>query len=160
MHLILAAVGRLKKGPECELVERYVERIKASGRNLGFARFSTLEIAESRAASAEARQREEEKSLLDKLPAESRLVLFDERGKSRSSRQFSREIAAFRDQGDAHLAFVIGGPDGLSPEFRKQAATIVSFGQLTLPHQLARVMVAEQIYRAMTILSGHPYHRD
>lgn len=159
MRLTLAAVGRLKAGPERELVARYAERIAATGKALGLSDLALRETDESRARRPEDRKSEEAKALRALIPTGARLVALDERGKSMSSERFAQEIGALRDGGARDLCFVIGGADGLDPAFRAEAALVLSFGALTLPHQIVRALVAEQVYRAISILSGHPYHR-
>jgi 23S rRNA (pseudouridine1915-N3)-methyltransferase len=158
VKLAVMAVGRLKDGPERELVERYEERAKAVGRSLGFSPLNLLELPESRARRDADRRAEEGTAILDKA-ASAVLVAFDERGKALTSEAFAQKLAAWRDQGRAAANFVIGGPDGLDERVRAAADVVVSFGALTLPHQLVRVLVVEQLYRALTILAGHPYHR-
>jgi 23S rRNA (pseudouridine1915-N3)-methyltransferase len=158
VKLAVIAVGRLKDGPERDLVERYAERARAIGRALGLTPLHVLEIPESRARREADRRAEEAAAILDRAAA-SVLVAFDERGKSLSSEAFGAAIAGWRDEGRAALSLVIGGPDGLGREVREAADLALSFGRLTLPHQLVRVLVVEQLYRAMTILAGHPYHR-
>ncbi len=160
MRLFIAAIGRLKKGPEHDLVARYADRIKKSGKVIGITALQKVELNESRATQVDQRKREEATSLLDKLPQDSVLICFDERGESPNSRSFAKTLGKLIDSGTQDLAFVIGGPDGIDPEFRKRAAKVISFGALTMPHQLARVLVLEQTYRAITILTNHPYHRD
>ena len=156
MKLTILAVGRLKDGPERDLVERYAERAKAIGRSLGLS-LQLAEIPESRARREAERRVEEGAAILDKS-ASAVVVAFDERGKSLTSEAFAQRIASWRDQGQA-VTFVIGGPDGLDGRVRAAADLVLSFGALTLPHQLVRVLVIEQLYRALTILAGHPYHR-
>jgi 23S rRNA (pseudouridine1915-N3)-methyltransferase len=157
VKLAVVAVGRLKAGPERELSERYRERIDALGRAHGFAPVQVAEIAESRARRGDHRRAEEAAAILEKA-ASDRLVVFDERGKSLTSEAFAARLAAWREEGGS-LTFVIGGPDGLDAPVRRRADLVLSFGALTLPHQLVRVLVLEQLYRALTILAGHPYHR-
>lgn len=159
MKLAVVAIGRMKSGPDQELLLRYRDRAAASGKQLGLTRFDMIELPESRAATADARKREEAARLSGAIGADALTVCLDERGKDRTSQAFASEIAQHRDQGVGTLAFVLGGPDGLDSEFRKQNATL-RFGQMTLPHQLARIVLMEQIYRATTILLGHPYHRQ
>ena len=159
MRLTLAAVGRLKAGPERELVQRYVERIGATGKALGFSDLNLRETDESRARRPEDRKIEEARALRAFIPAGARIVALDERGKSMSSEDFARQIAALRDGGTRDLCFLIGGADGLDPALRADASLTLSFGALTLPHQIVRALVAEQLYRAISILAGHPYHR-
>lgn len=158
MRLAIHCVGRLKAGPERELYARYAARVAAM-RNLGLAGIDLLEIDESRAKNPAERMAREGEALLAALPAGGQLIVFDERGTAASSADFAALIAAERDRGVKALCFAIGGSEGLAPALREKAQAVVSFGRMTLPHQLARVLVAEQIYRAMTILSGHPYHR-
>ena len=158
MRLSLLAVGRLKSGPERELVERYRQRIDGIGRNLGIAGLDIVELPESRARREDDRRAEEAAALLERAGT-SALVVFDERGKSPSSEMFADRIRQWRDEGSGDLAFVIGGPDGLDPRVIQRARLVVSFGSLTMPHQIVRALVAEQLYRALTIMTGHPYHR-
>lgn len=158
MRLQVLAVGRLKAGPERDLAERYRDRIAAGVRGLGLSGPDVVELSESRARRAEDRQTEE--SGLLRLRAEnSVLVLFHERAASATSEDFAARLAGWRDRGRAAASFVIGGPDGLSPALEAEAGAALSFGRLTLPHALVRILVLEQLYRATTILSGHPYHR-
>lgn len=159
MRLVLACVGRLKAGAERELVTRYVERIRPAGRPLGLGPCDMIEIAESAARRPEDRMAEEGAALLAALPAGAGLVVLDPRGRSLSSEDFAARIASDRDAGVPALAFVIGGADGLSDQVRARAGLMIAYGAATFPHQLVRAMLAEQIYRAVTILAGHPYHR-
>ncbi|MEF3365317.1 23S rRNA (pseudouridine(1915)-N(3))-methyltransferase RlmH [Methylocystis sp. 9N] len=158
MRLGLICVGRLKAGPERELYARYAERV-AAFRRLGLEGLELKEIDESKAASPAERMAREGAALLAALPAEARLAAFDERGRAIASPGFAEFIAAERDAGRKALWFAIGGSEGLDESVRARAAASFSFGAMTLPHQLVRILAAEQIYRAMTILSGHPYHR-
>ena len=158
MRLIVAAVGRLKDA-ERDLCERYQKRFDAAGRALGLGPLSICELSESRAASAVARKAEEAARLLKAAaPATARVVL-DEGGKALASEAFAKWLAQTRDGGCKGLAFLIGGPDGHGPEAAQGAALKLSLGAMTLPHGLARAVLVEQLYRATTILSGHPYHR-
>jgi 23S rRNA (pseudouridine1915-N3)-methyltransferase len=158
MRIRIAAVGRMKSGPERELVSRYLDRAVASGKPLGLSGFDVSELSESRASSSAARKAEEAKALREALP-EGLVVALDERGKAVGSEALSQFIAKRRDDGKPVLSFVIGGADGLDPDFVTRADLVLSFSPLTWPHQLVRIMLAEQLYRATTILSGHPYHR-
>jgi len=159
VKLILGAVGRLKAGPERDLAARYLERARAAARPLGFSGPQVRELEESRARRAEDRKAEEAKALAALLPPGARIVALDERGASLSSENFAASMGKARDDGAPALALFIGGPDGLDEDIRKRAHLTLAFGAMTWPHQLVRVMAAEQIYRAITILSGHPYHR-
>lgn len=154
----VCAIGRMKAGPERELADRYLDRLKKSGRAIGLADITVHETPESRAADALQRQQDEANALLKPLTPDHRLVVFDERGKGIDSVQFARALQSSLDSAEPQ-AFLIGGPDGLSDSVRNRARLVVSFGAMTLPHQLVRVLVLEQIYRATTILTGHPYHR-
>ncbi|MFG1351738.1 23S rRNA (pseudouridine(1915)-N(3))-methyltransferase RlmH [Xanthobacter autotrophicus] len=159
MRLVLACVGRLKAGAERDLVTRYVDRIRPAGRPLGLGPCDMIEIPESAARRAEDRMAEEGAALLAALPAGAGLIVLDPRGRQVSSADFAARVAAERDGGLSALAFVIGGADGLCDAVRDKAMLMVAYGTATFPHQLVRVMLAEQIYRAVTILAGHPYHR-
>lgn len=158
MHLRILAVGRLKPGPERELAGRYLERSLQTGRGLGFSGPDITEISESRARRAEERKAEEAEALLSRAGSTMLLVL-DERGRNLGSAEFAQFLGDARDKGRDGACFIIGGPDGLDASLHGRADMVLSFGALTLPHQLVRVLVLEQLYRAMTILSGHPYHR-
>lgn len=159
MRIAIAAVGRMKQGPERELVGRYLDRAVLSGKPLGLTGFDIIELTESRASSSPARKADEAKALRAGLP-EGIVVALDERGKTQGSEAFANQLARWRDDGRPAVSFVIGGADGLDPDFVKSAALTLSFSPLTWPHQLVRIMLAEQLYRATTILSGHPYHRE
>jgi 23S rRNA (pseudouridine1915-N3)-methyltransferase len=159
MKLGIAAVGRMKQGPERELVGRYLDRAVLSGKPLGLTGFEVSELTESRASSSPARKAEEAKALRAVLP-EGIVIALDERGKTLGSEAFANQIARWRDDGKPALSFVIGGADGLDPSFVASATLTLSFSPLTWPHQLVRIMLAEQLYSATTILSGHPYHRE
>lgn len=159
MRISLFAVGRLKNGPEKELAERYFDRFAKAGPAVGLELGKINEINESRASNAETRKREEAGHLERMLADGAVLLLLDERGKSSDSPAFAEIIGAIRDQGKRELIVAIGGPDGLDPALATRAAHQISFGKMTWPHQMVRVMIAEQLYRAVTILSGHPYHR-
>ncbi len=158
MKLAVIAVGRLKAGPERDLVERYRERLEATGRPAGFTGLDLVELPESRARRDADRKAEEAGALLARAGAAA-IVAFDERGRSPTSEAFAARLGAWRDEGRPGAAFVIGGPDGLDESVRRRADLVVSFGSLTLPHQIVRALVLEQLYRAVTILTGHPYHR-
>jgi 23S rRNA (pseudouridine1915-N3)-methyltransferase len=159
MRLALVCVGRLKAGPERELFDRYFKRLGESARGVGIAGVDLREIDESRARRPEDRREEEAAAILVAAPAGAVLAALDERGASPTSAEWATEIGRARDASRATYAVVVGGPDGLSDSLRAKADRIVSFGAMTWPHQLVRAMACEQLYRAMTILSGHPYHR-
>ena len=159
MRLLVIAVGRLKQGPERELAERYRERFDDIGRKLGFRGLEIHELPESRARDVNTRISEEAAAISAAIPPKSVLVALDERGDSLDSGTFARNLARWRDDQAANTIFAIGGADGLSPELRRKAQMRMAFGSATWPHQMVRVMLLEQVYRAATILAGHPYHR-
>lgn len=158
MRLALVAVGRLKDGPERDLCERYGDRARQLGRTLGLSGPDIVELPEGRGRRPEERKREEAAAILART-APGLLIALDERGAALTSESFAGRLAAARDAGTAAATLVIGGADGLDGEIRRQAALTLAFGALTLPHQLVRVLALEQLYRAMTIMAGHPYHR-
>jgi 23S rRNA (pseudouridine1915-N3)-methyltransferase len=159
MRLVVISIGRLKQGPERELAERYRERFDDIGRKLGFRGLAIQEIPESRARDTAARMAEEATAISAAIPAKSVLVALDERGDNIDSSAFARHLGRWRDEQVPNTIFMIGGADGLSPDLRRKAKLTLAFGSATWPHQMVRVMLLEQIYRAATILAGHPYHR-
>jgi 23S rRNA (pseudouridine1915-N3)-methyltransferase len=158
MRLIIAAVGRLKDA-ERDLYDRYSGRCDAAGRALGLGPLKLSEITESRAATADLRRADEGRRLLKAAGAAEVKVVLDETGRALSSEAFARWLAERRDGGAKAAAFLIGGPDGQGPAALDAATLKLSLGPMTLPHGLARSVLIEQLYRAATILSGHPYHR-
>lgn len=159
MRLSIHAVGRMKAGPERDLVARYLDRLAKAGPAVGLEFSGVSEITESHARSAEQRMREEAQKLETTI-GDAMLVLLDERGKSIDSRGFAGYLSRHRDNGARDVVVAIGGADGHDSALRSKADLVLSFGALTWPHQLVRVLLAEQLYRATTILSNHPYHRD
>jgi 23S rRNA (pseudouridine1915-N3)-methyltransferase len=159
MRLLVISIGRLKQGPERELAERYRGRFDDIGRKLGFRGLEIHEIQESRARDAATRIAEEAAAISAQIPDKSVLVALDEHGSNINSAAFASHLGRWRDESVANNVFVIGGADGLSPDLRRKAKLSVAFGAATWPHQIVRVMLLEQIYRAATILAGHPYHR-
>ena len=160
MRVIVLAVGRMKKGPETELAGRYLKRAAQAGRNIGIRDIEIVEIRESRAQAAEKRKLEESIAIANLIPDGAATVILDERGESLGSAVFAERIGQWRDGGQQTLVFIIGGADGLSESLRDKAKTTLGFGSATWPHQMVRIMLLEQLYRAVTILSGHPYHRE
>lgn len=160
MRLIIACVGRMKQGPERELVKRYRERASKAGRSLGLRGVEIVEIKESRARDLDRRMVEESIAIANVIPDRATTVLLDETGDQLSSADLAGLLKNWRDAGKQAVVFVIGGADGLAPTLREGADLHLAFGKATWPHQLVRVMVLEQVYRAITILFGHPYHRD
>ncbi|WP_372802909.1 23S rRNA (pseudouridine(1915)-N(3))-methyltransferase RlmH [Paracoccus seriniphilus] len=154
MRIEIAAVGRLKKGPESQLVSDYLERFAKTGRGLGFPAVHVSEVEDRRGGGMLA-----EADLLSRaIPEGAALVMMDERGDQPTSPEFARKLADWRD-GARDVCFVIGGADGLAPDLRARADWQISLGRMVWPHMLVRVMLAEQLYRAATILAGSPYHR-
>ena len=160
MRIGIVAVGRMKQGPERDLAARYLDRATASGKALGLTGFAVTEFTESRASSPAARKAEEARALREHLPSSGALVALDEHGAVMGSEAFAKKLGCWRDDGAQAVNFVIGGADGLDASILKAATLSLSFSPLTWPHQLVRIMLAEQLYRATTILSGHPYHRE
>jgi 23S rRNA (pseudouridine1915-N3)-methyltransferase len=158
VRLIVAAVGRLK-GPESELCERYRKRAAQAGRALGWRDVEIVEIKESRADDANKRKIEESIALANLIPGDSTAVLLDPRGDNLDSAAFATCLTKWRHANRAAVVFMIGGPDGLADTLAEKASLRLAFGTATWPHQLVRAMLLEQLYRAATILSGHPYHR-
>ncbi len=158
LRVSIVCVGRAKAGAERELAQRYLERAQAAGRALGLT-FDLREITESRARRADDRKVEEAAALSEAIGGDARIVVLDETGQAVDSLEFAGLVGTTRDMGIATLALVVGGPDGLDPVFRRGASHVIAFGAMTWPHQLVRIMACEQLYRAVTILTGHPYHR-
>lgn len=159
MRISIFAVGRLKSGPEKELASRYLDRFAKTGPAIGLEFARIIEVAESRASNAETRKREEAAMLEKHLADGAALILLDERGKALNSPAFAELFGNLRDGGKRDLVIAIGGADGLDLSLHEKATAVLCLGKLTWPHQLVRILIAEQLYRAVTILSGHPYHR-
>jgi 23S rRNA (pseudouridine1915-N3)-methyltransferase len=160
MRIVLGAVGRLKDSAERGLFDRYWERIEVSGRGVGVTSIRHAEIPEGREATAVLRQTSEAQRLLATAGDQAVVVALDERGKVMTSAAFADFVKRHRDDGCRELVFLIGGTDGHGGAVHEAARAKLSLSAMTLPHGLARVVLAEQIYRAITILSGHPYHRS
>lgn len=155
MRIDIVAVGRQKKGPEAALVADYLERFGRTGRGLGFPSIRVTEVEDRRGGGMAA-----EAGLLQRaIPDGVAIVVLDERGDQPTSPEFAQKLGGFRDQA-RDICFVIGGADGLDPALRNRAEWQISFGRMVWPHMLVRVMLAEQLYRAATILAGTPYHRS
>jgi 23S rRNA (pseudouridine1915-N3)-methyltransferase len=159
LRIAVIAVGRLKQGPERELAERYRKRAADTGRAAGLVGLDVIEIRESRAADAQRRMLEESIAIANVLPERAVMVLLDQRGESMSSSSFAGRLQAWRAENKPAVVFVIGGHDGLASTLREKADAAIAFGPATWPHQLLRIMLLEQVYRAVTIMVGHPYHR-
>ena len=154
MRIQIVAVGRAKAGPERALFDHYAGRLSQP--------FSLelKEVDEKRALSGAELKRREGELLLAQVPEGATIVALDERGKSISSMTFAEKLGRWRDDGVRDLVFLIGGADGLDAPVRSKASLVLSFGAATWPHMLVRGMLAEQVYRARCILTGHPYHRE
>ena len=159
MRVSLIAVGRLKGGAERDLASRYIDRAMAAARNIGLTGVDVRETSESRARRPEDRKAEEGRAIAALLSGGSLLCVLDESGKNLGSPAFAAAIGKARDNGISQFAMIIGGADGIDPALRQRADIVLAFGAMTWPHQMVRVMAAEQIYRAVTILGAHPYHR-
>ena len=159
MRILIAAVGRLKQGPERELAERFRKRAADCGRSLGITAVDIVEIRESRADNAERRMQEEANAIIEAMPERAVLAVLDERGTNPTSTAFAEHLRGWRAEDRPAAVFVIGGHDGTAAGLRQKANLRLAFGAATWPHQLVRIMLLEQIYRAVSILSGHPYHR-
>jgi 23S rRNA (pseudouridine1915-N3)-methyltransferase len=159
MRFIVIAVGRLKHGPERELAETYRKRAQAIGRALGMRDLEIIEIRESRAQDAERRRVEESIAIANVIPESARIVILDERGDSLDSAALAARLREWRAEDVPAVCFVIGGADGLAASLRERGKLKLAFGAATWPHQLVRVMLLEQLYRAASMLAGHPYHR-
>ncbi|MEM8792628.1 MAG: 23S rRNA (pseudouridine(1915)-N(3))-methyltransferase RlmH [Pseudomonadota bacterium] len=155
MKLTVAAVGRMAPGPERTLVEDYLSRAGAAGRQMGLSPVSLTEIDERKARG----QAEQSEKLLATVPSGAQIMALDERGKGMTSPDFAKLLGRLRDQGVSETCFLIGGADGHTQALRDRSGLLLSFGPMVWPHMLARVMLAEQLYRAVSILGGSPYHR-
>ena len=155
MRVTLCVVGRLRAGPERDLIDDYLTRFDRTGRALGLGPASVIEVEDKKGGGSVA-----EALLLRKaIPDGAFLMTMDERGRVMSSPEFANKLAGWRDNSQRDLAIVIGGADGIAPDLRAEADFSLSFGKMVWPHMLARVMLTEQLYRAANILSGGPYHR-
>lgn len=156
MRLVVVAVGRMKPGPERDLLETYMDRATKTGRQLGLGPVDVIEIDERKATT----QDDEFKALDQAIPQGAKRIVLDERGKLMTSPDFARTLADWRDHGTRDVALIIGGADGHTQDMRNSADLTLSLGKMVWPHMLARVMLAEQLYRATSILAGQPYHRS
>lgn len=155
MRVHICAVGRLRAGPEKDLIDDYLTRFDRTGRALGLGPIQIVEVEDKKNGGMPA-----EAALLRRaIPDGAVICVLDERGRVETSPDFANRLGAWRDQGRGDVAFVIGGADGIAKELRQDADHALSFGKMVWPHMLVRVMVAEQLYRAASILAGGPYHR-
>jgi 23S rRNA (pseudouridine1915-N3)-methyltransferase len=159
MRLVVIAVGRLKQGPERELAEAYRKRAQVTGRALGVRDIEIVEIRESRAQDVERRRIEEAIAIANIVPERAIIVILDEHGDNLDSAALAGLLQAWRAEDPPAVCFVVGGADGLAQSLQQRAKLRLAFGSATWPHQLVRVMLLEQLYRAASIVAGHPYHR-
>jgi 23S rRNA (pseudouridine1915-N3)-methyltransferase len=156
MRVHICVVGRLRAGPEKDLIDDYLKRFDRTGRALGLGPAQILEVEDKKNGGMAA-----EAALLRRaVPDGSLICVLDERGRVETSPDFANRLGDWRDQGRGDVAFVIGGADGIAKDLRQDADHAISFGKMVWPHMLVRVMLAEQLYRAASILSGGPYHRS
>ncbi len=155
MKVTLAAVGRMKPGPEQTLLDDYLARAGQAGRSLALGPFTVAEVDERKARGRAAQSAR----LIEVISPGATAISLDERGKTLSSPEFARMLATLRDQGAGEVCFLIGGAAGHDQTLRDRADRLLSFGPMVWPHMLARVMLAEQLYRSVSILAGGPYHR-
>jgi 23S rRNA (pseudouridine1915-N3)-methyltransferase len=160
MRIAIAAIGRLKPGPEKLLSDDYLKRISGVGPNVGISALKLVDFAESQLPETSLRMAEEAKHLRQSLAPRSLIIALDERGQVMSSSDFAKTLRAHADNGVADVSFLIGGPDGHDPTIRSDAKLLLAFGPMTWPHRLVRLMLLEQIYRSITIMMNHPYHRS
>ena len=151
MNILIAAIGRARAGAEQELFASYAARLPW--------RVDVKEIEIKKDLTTDVRRAREGEALLAAVPAGARVVALDERGKNEGSAAFAARLGRWRDDGLRSVAFLIGGADGLDETVRKRADLLMSLGAMTWPHLLVRGLLAEQLYRAHCILTGHPYHR-
>jgi len=157
MRVSLLAVGRMKSGPERELYSRFAERFSRAGKAMGITGFSLIEIPEAKGKTVEFRRSAEAVALLNHIPTATTLIALDETGNTMTSHDFATTFERWQREGN--MAFALGGPDGHGAELLERAQIKLSLGPMTFPHQIARILLMEQLYRAVTILGGHPYHR-
>ncbi|MEI9991031.1 MAG: 23S rRNA (pseudouridine(1915)-N(3))-methyltransferase RlmH [Rhizomicrobium sp.] len=159
MRLHILAVGFARGTQEGALTDDFVGRALAMGRRMGFTAVSCDELAVSKERETAKRMADEAERLARRVPEGAHVILLDAKGKGMTSEDFAEMLGALRDAGTRDLVFVIGGPDGLAPLPGRKAGRSLAFGPQTWPHLMVRAMLSEQIYRALTILAGHPYHR-
>lgn len=153
MRITILAVGRLKKGPERELFDDYLDRFRKAGRQLGFRSADLIEVDSSGGLDAEADR------LMAKVPDGAHVIRLDEFGAQHTSTVFSTMLSSARDDGLSDLCFLIGGAEGYGDAIRTAFPQTMAFGPQTWPHRLVRVMLAEQLYRAASLEAGLPYHK-
>ncbi len=161
MKLTLCAVGKLGATTENTLTKDYLNRANLTGRGLGISPVELVEVEAKNAKNLSSAQlKATEAEAIRTALGEGILITCDEHGEHLTSRQIAQRLETFKDRGERRVTFLIGGADGLDPALLKASAFSLAFGKATWPHALVRVMLAEQMYRATTILAGLPYHRD
>lgn len=160
MKLFIGAVGRMKKGSEKDLFDNYFDRCHKIGPQVALTPIQLGEIPEAKHTSKSERQRLEAEGLSKMALGDNRLIVLDEHGKNLSSVKFTGQLQDWRDNGTRQTSFLIGGPDGIDSSLRQRADLVISFGAMTWPHMIARILLVEQLYRSISLLSGHPYHRE
>jgi 23S rRNA (pseudouridine1915-N3)-methyltransferase len=156
LRIVIAAVGKLRDAPEAALSADYIARAANAGRQIGFKSVELIEAEGKPPGDARAEAAALFRATLD----DARKILLDERGATWTSRQLAEKLARWRDDGVPCVTFWIGGADGVSQSVKDNADEKLAFGRQTWPHRLVRAMISEQVYRALTILCGTPYHRD
>jgi 23S rRNA (pseudouridine1915-N3)-methyltransferase len=151
MKITIASVGRWRAGPERNLYDSYAKRLSWP--------VTLKEVVAKKTPAVEARMAQEADLLLKAVADCDIVAALDETGKSVPSDAFARQIEDWQLAGNSSIGFIIGGADGLDETVRRRADRVLSFGAMTWPHMLVRVLLIEQIYRAASILAGHPYHR-
>lgn len=159
MRLLILAVGSARGSSEGALTEDYCSRASSIGKQIGFTAVSVSEVGVSKLRDPQARIHDEGERLAARVPPQAHVICLDAKGNGMTSEAFADMLGAMRDAGARDLAFLIGGPDGLNAGPSVKAGRSLAFGPQTWPHLLVRAMLAEQIYRGITILAGHPYHR-
>jgi 23S rRNA (pseudouridine1915-N3)-methyltransferase len=151
LDITIAAVGRLRRGPELDLIDDYRKRLSWA--------VTIREIEEKRPLPTPERRAREGERLFDALPEGALLIALDERGRQFSSEEFAGQLRKWQESGHRTLAFAIGGADGLDQAVTDRATLLLALGRMTWPHMMARCMLVEQLYRAQQIQAGHPYHK-
>ncbi|MGI9413281.1 MAG: 23S rRNA (pseudouridine(1915)-N(3))-methyltransferase RlmH [Hyphomicrobiales bacterium] len=159
MRISILAIGQAKSAPEQALCDDYLRRLKHQGRGIGLTDSTCKLLPEAKRGSARQRKSDESDRLSAQVPVRAMRIVLSERGKQLTSEAFAEHIRRMLEQGESDLCFLIGGADGHAEELERDAGLLLSLGAMTWPHRLVRVMLLEQIYRAVTIIANHPYHR-
>lgn len=161
MKIILSVIGKLKANQlESKFIEDYQKRVMALGKSVGIMDFSICEYEAKKGLSGEILKEAEAELLLKNIVPQDKLIALDERGDNLNSQDFSSLMQSFLLNNVSKCHFIIGGAAGLSNSVRERADKVISFGKLTWPHKMVRMMITEQIYRSITILTNHPYHKE